>query len=256
MQYIILDIEFNGRKFASEKPMEVIEIGAVRLDENLVEVDTFSALIKPIYFANLNSFIKKKTGIVQEEIDQAEGFTPVITNFIKWLDKAEQFLLITWGKEDIKRIIFDARMHNLNDAYWMSLRYFDMLKGYTGYKKHTNDVSVEFALNELEIMTTGVAHRALEDARNTSLLFKKLVRELDLSLLNQFKDTFSNSKERRMVKNTLKAFIAQGSSLEWDRLFEVVLKNKIKADEIMKLDELKQYFETEKESYLTRASSG
>lgn len=26
MDYIILDIEFNGRKFASEHPMEVIEI--------------------------------------------------------------------------------------------------------------------------------------------------------------------------------------------------------------------------------------
>ena len=29
LDYIVLDIEFNGRKFASELPMEVIEIGAV-----------------------------------------------------------------------------------------------------------------------------------------------------------------------------------------------------------------------------------
>ncbi len=35
MDYIILDIEFNGRKFASDLPMEVIEIGAVRLDASL-----------------------------------------------------------------------------------------------------------------------------------------------------------------------------------------------------------------------------
>lgn len=60
MDYIILDIEFNGRKFASEHPMEVIEIGAVRLDASLQVKDEFSALIKPIYFSTLNSFIKKK----------------------------------------------------------------------------------------------------------------------------------------------------------------------------------------------------
>lgn len=60
MDYIILDIEFNGRKFASELPMEVIEIGAVRLNSALEQTDEFSALIKPIYFSKLNSFIKKK----------------------------------------------------------------------------------------------------------------------------------------------------------------------------------------------------
>lgn len=59
MDYIILDIEFNGRKFASEHPMEVIEIGAVRLDSSLQYKDEFSSLIKPIYFSTLNSFIKK-----------------------------------------------------------------------------------------------------------------------------------------------------------------------------------------------------
>ena len=59
VDYIVLDIEFNGRKFASELPMEVIEIGAVRLDASLQFVDEFSELIKPVYYAKLNSFIKK-----------------------------------------------------------------------------------------------------------------------------------------------------------------------------------------------------
>lgn len=59
VDYIILDIEFNGRKFASDLPMEVIEIGAVRLDESLKIVNEFSSLIKPVYFPKLNNFIKK-----------------------------------------------------------------------------------------------------------------------------------------------------------------------------------------------------
>ncbi|MDQ0877164.1 inhibitor of KinA sporulation pathway (predicted exonuclease) [Paenibacillus sp. V4I3] len=62
MDYIILDIEFNGRKFASDLPMEVIEIGAVRLDSSLKAIDEFSSLVKPVYFSKLNGFIKKKNG--------------------------------------------------------------------------------------------------------------------------------------------------------------------------------------------------
>ena len=60
MDYIILDIEFNGRKFASDLPMEVIEIGAVRLNSSLQYINEFSSLIKPVYFSKLNGFIKEK----------------------------------------------------------------------------------------------------------------------------------------------------------------------------------------------------
>lgn len=91
MDYIILDIEFNGRKFASDLPMEVIEIGAVRLNDSLEPVDEFSALIKPVYFSKLNGFIKKKTGIPQEDIDSAAGFRTVIKDFLDWLSRAILF---------------------------------------------------------------------------------------------------------------------------------------------------------------------
>ncbi|WP_442601303.1 exonuclease domain-containing protein [Paenibacillus sp. KN14-4R] len=255
MDYIVLDIEFNGRKFASDKPMEVIEIGAVRLNEQLEEIDTFSALIKPVYFSKLNRFIREKTGIAQEEIDQAPGFIPVITEFLIWLQKSDNFLLLTWGKEDVKRIVFDTRMHELDDSYWMALQTYDLLKGYIKYKNHTNDISVESALQELEIETDGVTHRAFEDARSTALIFKAVFPALDLTAVTQYIDTYTNSKERRMVKNAMKTFRMQGLALEWDQLYEKVIKNKINPEETKKLEELQQYFESEKESSLSMVKS-
>ena len=49
MSYVILDLEWNAsfskklRKFVNE----IIEFGAVRLDENYEITDTFSVMVKP-----------------------------------------------------------------------------------------------------------------------------------------------------------------------------------------------------------------
>lgn len=240
--YIILDIEFNGRKFASDKPMEVIEIGAVRLNASLQPIDEFSAFIKPIYFAKLNGFIKKKTGIPQEEIDSAARFPAVISEFIQWLNRSDAFLLITWGGEDLKRIVFDTRMHKLDDSYWLSANYFDLLKGFLRYKNLTNDVSVEGALSELGILSTGSAHRALDDARMTADVFRRVIDGLDFAHTQQFKDVYSNAKERRMVKVAVRNMVAQKIVPQWETVVEQYLKDRISLDDPRKLAELQQYF--------------
>lgn len=245
MDYIILDIEFNGRKFASDLPMEVIEIGAVKLDSSLRQIDSFSSLIKPVYFSKLNSFIKKKTGIPQDGIDQAEGFRKVITDFKSWLNQSEEFLLVTWGGEDLKRIVYDTRMHNLDDALWMAANYFDLLKGFVRYKNVTNDVSVEAALIDLNIIATGSAHRALDDAQMTSEVFRAIFKMLDFERIQQFKDVYSNAKERRMVKNAIRNMIVQKIDPNWEFLLEHYLTNKVSFTDPRKLAELQNYFATE-----------
>jgi inhibitor of KinA sporulation pathway (predicted exonuclease) len=251
VDYIVLDIEFNGRKFASDLPMEVIEIGAVRLNSSLQLTNEFSSLIKPVYFSNLNSFIKKKTGISQEEIDLADGFTKVIADFTTWLKRSDSFLLLTWGGEDLKRIVFDTRMHKLDDDFWLAADYFDLLKGYIRYKNVTNDVSVEGALADLQITVEGSAHRALDDARMTSEVFRKIYGELDFSLKQQFKDTYTNSKERRLVKNAVRAMISQKMTPEWTLFVEKFLVDKVPLMDERKLAELQGYFDAE----VTKAST-
>ncbi|KRE22706.1 3'-5' exonuclease [Paenibacillus sp. Soil522] len=247
MDYIILDIEFNGRKFASELPMEVIEIGAVRLNSSLEQVDEFSALIKPIYFSKLNSFIKKKTGIPQEDIDTASRFPKVIGDFTAWLNKSEAFLLFTWGGEDLKRIVYDTRMHKLDDSFWMAADYFDLLKGYIRYKNVTNDVSVEAALIDLEITPEGSAHRALDDARMTAEVLCKIFGELDFGLKQQYKDMYTNAKERRMVKNAIRTMNAQKIVPQWEVFAERYLAGKASFEDVRKVAELQQYFDLELE---------
>lgn len=248
MDYIILDIEFNGRKFASELPMEVIEIGAVRFNSELQAVDEFTSLVKPVYFSKLNSFIKEKTGIPQEGIDAARGFPAVSAEFRSWLDRSPEFIFVTWGGEDMKRIVLDARMHKLDDVYWTAIPYFDLLKGYIRYKNVTNDVSVEAALADLGIDTTGSAHRALDDAKMTGDIFRKVYAHLDFSRIQHYKDVFSNAKERRLVKNAVRSLAMQKGPKSWDALVQKFLKDKINLDDPRKEAELQAYFAAELEA--------
>ncbi|MFS0724054.1 exonuclease domain-containing protein [Paenibacillus sp. 1P07SE] len=245
MDYIILDIEFNGRKFASELPMEVIEIGAVRLNSSLEQTGEFSALIKPVYFAKLNSFIKKKTGIPQADIDTASRFPKVIRAFMDWLQESDEPLLVTWGGEDMKRIVLDTRMHKLDDAYWLSVYYYDLLKGYLKCKQLTNDVSVEAAIQELGIPASGSAHRALDDARMTAEIFRSVFSQLDFEQRKQYKDVFSNAKERRIVKNAIRSMHAQKTVPTWELFVSHYGKDKPMLADPRKVAELQVYFAEE-----------
>ncbi len=61
MNYIIFDLEFNqgyNNQIEIKCPFEIIQIGAVKLNENLTTIDTFNALVKPEIYSNLNPFIK------------------------------------------------------------------------------------------------------------------------------------------------------------------------------------------------------
>ena len=254
MDYIVLDIEFNGRKFASDLPMEVIEIGAVRLDSSMRFVDEFSSLIKPVYYAKLNSFIKKKTGIPQEDIDAAEGFVKIIQRFMQWLNMSESFLLLTWGGEDLKRIVYDTRMHKLDDTFWMTVHYYDLLKGYLRYRNVTNDVSVDAALTDLGITAEGNAHRALDDARMTAEVFRATADKLDLERVQQYKDLYSNARERKVVKQAIRSLMQQKKAPTWALIVERYLKDKVKLDDPRKADELEAFFEAEKDKLPQQAS--
>ena len=245
MDYIVLDIEFNGRKFASELPMEVIEIGAVRLNSELEQLDTFTSFIKPVYFTKLNSFIQKKTGIPQEEIDRAARFPAVSKSFRQWLSASEEVMFITWGGEDIKRIVLDTRMHKLSDQYWMTTPYFDLLKGFTRYKGLTNDVSVEGALEMLELEGSGQAHRALDDAIMTAQIFRAVFSHMDFERKQFFVDTYTNAKERRALKNSVRMLRAQKLEPTWDNYVARFVKERIETEDPRKLAEMKLHFEKE-----------
>ena len=59
MNYIVLDLEWNqcptGKENENELiPFEIIEIGAVKLNENLKEIDRFREVVRPQVYKKLH----------------------------------------------------------------------------------------------------------------------------------------------------------------------------------------------------------
>ncbi|MEM8890039.1 MAG: 3'-5' exonuclease, partial [Bacteroidota bacterium] len=82
MKYIIVDLEATcWKKREKGQINEIIEIGAVAIDEAGNELGEFAEFIKPKLNPILSDFCKELTSISQSEIDAAQSFPEVLKAF-------------------------------------------------------------------------------------------------------------------------------------------------------------------------------
>ncbi|PLT35407.1 exonuclease domain-containing protein [Bacillus sp. V5-8f] len=185
MNYIIVDVERNSFKYATDKPSEIIEIGAVKLDETGTVLDTFSTLIKPL--CTLSNFTSKLTNITEDMIKDAPRFKEAYSNFVHFLGK--DYVFVSWGKEDYR--FFQSDCNRLELKLFEPSSLLDIQEVYMYGVLHTfNTPSLTSALAQLEIKENQNAHRALSDAESTAKIF--------LALRNKF-DLYSVQKPKRLA---------------------------------------------------------
>lgn len=90
MDFIIMDLEWNNTYARKTKGFinEIIEIGAVKLDENLNFKDKFSCLVRPQIGKKLRGSVKELTNITNEEVRSGEPFTKVFSSFRRWIARS------------------------------------------------------------------------------------------------------------------------------------------------------------------------
>ena len=105
MSYVILDLEWNAAysKRAGRFVNEIIEFGAVRLDDDLNITASFAALIKPKITRRLNGKVKQLTKITLDELKSGGvSFLTAAKQFARFLGDST---LMTWGTSDIHALI-------------------------------------------------------------------------------------------------------------------------------------------------------
>lgn len=104
MEFVILDLEWNGTYSRRWKGFinEVIEFGAVKVDEELNIISTFSHLVRPQIGKKISGKIKTLTNLTNEQLSQGMHFMQVASRFRKWMGDA---VLMTWGIADILTLI-------------------------------------------------------------------------------------------------------------------------------------------------------
>ena len=176
MKYVVVDLEWN-QALSSKSPVfnklplhlrgEIIEIGAVMMNDDFTLGEEFSIDIKPVYFKKMHYKVKKITGFDAERLSHGYSFAEAYERFHEWCGNDVTFL--TWGCDDQAILEQNIIIHDLDWEWirgWVNLQTVYNIQ--TGNGK--NQKSLATAMEHFGIVQTRTAHDALGDAYNTALV--------------------------------------------------------------------------------------
>lgn len=177
--YIVLDLEWNqspdGKEGEIENfPFEIIEIGAVRLDEQRRETGEFRGLVRPVVYPEIHYKISAVTHMDQKELEkEGRPFRAVATDFIEWC--GEDCVFCTWGPMDLLELQRNMAFYGMEIPFKTPFLYYDIQKLYSllmGDGKQR--ISLDIAVKELGIGEEWPFHRALYDAHYTGRVMEAM----------------------------------------------------------------------------------
>lgn len=175
MNYIVYDLEATcwPEKDRQNRPQEIIEIGALKFDEEGEEIERFSCFVKPAIYPTLSDFCKQLTNISQVDVNQADDFVEVIDDFKDWIGfyDEEEYLLCSWGFFDAKALIKNCQQHDL-ESNWV-LSHISLKHQYRTIKGLPKPIGLAKALKAEGFVFDGDPHRGIDDAINTAKIFVK-----------------------------------------------------------------------------------
>ena len=181
MNYIVLDLEFNqsfpfksGATAAPvvECPFEIIQIGAVKLNDAFQQIDTFNALIKPQIYPRLHPFVEKITGITDEKLRAQSHFSHAFHKFVSFIGE-DDAILCTWGVDDIKSLFRNILYYKL-DTNSIPNQYLNVQKYASVFLNNEagQAIGLKNAVTELNLEIDAPFHDALYDAIYTARVFE------------------------------------------------------------------------------------
>ncbi len=178
MNYIVIDLEWNGSwsKKAHGYFNEIIEVGAVKVDEQMRVVDEFRAAIKPVVSKKLSTIVTDLTNITAEELEDGTTFTGMMRQLTKWMGK-DPSTVLTWSTTDLLVLMENCR-------YFYGRQEIPFLKNYMDFQVYAQqrmgvDTSQQLGLARAGEML-GIPeddmslHRALDDSKLTAAILQKV----------------------------------------------------------------------------------
>ncbi len=180
MHYIVMDLEWNQplsyasmpfKRVGDKLMFEMIQIGAVKLDENRRFVGSFNRFIRPAHYQKLHPRIRRITGISQDDLSASPAFRDAMAQFLAWC--GDDYVLLTWGCDDIsilaQNMAFFKVENSLPPVYDLQLLFSRLTL--SGANRH----SLRKAMAHYGISASAdhPFHSAVDDAYYTALVFQK-----------------------------------------------------------------------------------
>lgn len=179
--YIVFDLEWNqsprGKADSVEDfPFEIIEIGAVKMDEQFHIVEEFHRLIRPQVYEQIHFAISEVTHMKMEELKRhGEDFATAARDFIAWC--GEDAIFCTWGPMDLTELQRNLRYYQMDNPFPKPLFYYDVQKLYALFCNAGVKPSLDAAVSEMALLEDRGFHRALDDAYYTAKILAEMAQE-------------------------------------------------------------------------------
>lgn len=215
MNFIVLDLEWNqcpsGKEYEIPHfPFEIIEIGAVRLNDHHHPADQFHEIIRPQVYQTLHYKTKEVIQLSDTDFQSARVFNDVIKDFFAWC--GDDPLFCTWGSADLLELQRNLTYYNIASPFSFPLIYYDIQKIFSiVFEDRKSRRSLEYAIDFLEMTKPVPFHSALSDAVYTARIMSRLKNGhiLKNSSVDYYRTPASRRQEIHLQYPTYEKFISK-----------------------------------------------
>lgn len=192
MYYVILDLEWDStyHRFHKRFINQILQIGAVKLDENFNIVDIFDVTIKSDISKKVSKRFSELTGITKEMMLNGVSLENAVKKYNEWL--GNDTVTITWSTSDLYTIAENEK-YLLDNIRFKIEKYLDLQLFIQGELKLLGfDLKSQISLsNAAELLGITTECYDLHTAKDDSLLCAALL-----------KRHYSEAAFGKLIKNT------------------------------------------------------
>lgn len=207
MKYIVFDLEWNQGYSSKEEsykslPFEIIEIGAVKLDESFNIIDSFHRIIKPVVYTELFKYTKELIPLTEKDLSKGTDFVTACNEFLKWCRKGNRiYSFATWGTLDLFELQRNMAFFEVYNSFSRPLYYYNVQYLFNIFMEKYDETvfSLENAIKYLEMDEDKAFHSAISDAEYTAEILRH-ISDINISLYPSV-DTYKFPLNRKQEVN-------------------------------------------------------
>ena len=199
MNYVVLDLEWNqpdkNELVNPDLPFEIVEMGAILLNENRQIIGEFTQIVKPVVYKEMNRITGKLIHLNTKELNYGKSFTDTMKDFFEWC--GEEYIFCTWGTQDLTELQRNMKYHEMPPLALRPFPYLDVQKLFSIAFDKDRKIrrSLEYAVEYLQIEQDIPFHRAFSDAYYTAKVMEAME---DVSIFENYSyDVFHVPKSRK-----------------------------------------------------------
>ncbi len=178
MEYVIFDLEWDNVFYKKEKRFinQILQIGAIKLDDSFNIIDSFTATIRSVLSKRVTGRFATLTGITTEKMLAGIPLEQAVREFNVFSKDAD--VTMTWSDSDLYTIVENEKLLknsglSFNMNFYLDLQKLVQAKMREKGYENKNQVSLEFAAEFFGVNIEEFSmHTALDDSTVCGKLLK------------------------------------------------------------------------------------